>query len=55
MSENHLLYTFGLPEVIVTDNGPSFVSEEFETFLRNNAWYPTQEDTTLSSILQRIG
>ena len=28
--------TFGLPEVIVTDNGPSFVSEEFETFLRNN-------------------
>ena len=35
MSENHLLY-IGLPEVIVTDNGPSFVSEEFETFLRNN-------------------
>ena len=24
---------FGIPEVLVTDNGPSFVSEEFEEFL----------------------
>ena len=27
---------FGLPEQVVTDNGPQFVSEEFSTFLRNN-------------------
>ena len=28
--------TFGLPEVVVTDNASNFVSEEFETFLRRN-------------------
>ena len=28
--------TFGLPEVMVTDNGPTFVSAEFEQFLRKN-------------------
>ena len=27
---------FGLPETVVTDNGPCFVSIEFEEFLRNN-------------------
>ena len=27
---------FGLPEVLVTDNGSCFVSEKFETFLLNN-------------------
>lgn len=28
--------TFGIPNTLVTDNGPSFVSEEFETFCVNN-------------------
>ena len=27
---------FGLPEQIVSDNGPQFVSEEFELFLQHN-------------------
>ena len=27
---------FGLPEMVVTDNGPGFASEEFEVFLQNN-------------------
>ena len=27
---------FGLPEHIISDNGPQFVSEEFENFLRKN-------------------
>ena len=31
-----LFSQFGLPEVLVTDNGSCFVSEEFETFLLSN-------------------
>ena len=27
---------FGLPEMIATDNGPCFISDEFETFLEQN-------------------
>ena len=32
----HVFARFGLPEMIVSDNGPSFVSEEFESFLLAN-------------------
>ena len=34
---SHTLFSqFGLPEVLVTDDGPHFVSEEFEKFLSKN-------------------
>ena len=32
----HLFSTFGLPEHIVSDNGPQFISEEFKLFLQYN-------------------
>ena len=32
----HLFSSFGLPEHIVTDNGPQFISEDFKTFLQYN-------------------
>ena len=32
----HVFARFGLPEMIVSDNGPCFVSEEFESFLLTN-------------------
>ena len=28
--------TFGIPEILVTDNGSNFTSSEFETFLKSN-------------------
>ena len=31
-----LFAQFGIPEVVVTDNGPCFFSEEFETFMVTN-------------------
>ena len=31
-----LFAKFGLPESVVTDNGTGFISQEFETFLKNN-------------------
>ena len=32
----HLLAVYGLPEQIVSDNGPQFTSEEFTKFLQAN-------------------
>ena len=31
-----LCTTFGLPDTVVTDNGPAFVGEEFQTFVKRN-------------------
>lgn len=34
---SHTLFAqFGIPEAVVTDNGPCFVSEEFEAFMVTN-------------------
>ena len=33
---HHLFATYGIPEQVVSDNGPQFVAEEFETFLKRN-------------------
>ena len=32
----HLFAAYGLPEQVVSDNGPQFISEEFQTFLKGN-------------------
>ena len=32
----HTFSTHGIPEVMVSDNGPCFISEEFQTFMRRN-------------------
>ena len=32
----HLFATYGLPLQLVSDNGPQFVSKEFEVFMKNN-------------------
>ena len=32
----HLFSSYGLPVEIVSDNGPQFVSEEYEIFLKEN-------------------
>ena len=32
----NLFATHGPPEVVVSDNGPAFITEEFETFLKEN-------------------
>ena len=33
---NCSVHNYGLPEQIVTDNGPQFTSDEFATFLKEN-------------------
>ena len=35
----------GLPEHIVTDNGPQFVSEAFETFMTSHTFHPPHATT----------
>ena len=33
----HLFLSHGLPEQVVSDNGPQFISEDFSTFMKSNA------------------
>ena len=33
----HLFSSHGLPEQVVSDNGPQFISKEFSTFMKSNA------------------
>ena len=32
----HIFSVFGLPEQVVSDNGPQFISDQFSSFLRSN-------------------
>ena len=32
----HIFASYGLPEQLVSDNGPQFVAKEFEEFMLNN-------------------
>ena len=33
----HSLAAYGLPEQLISDNGPQYISEEFKTFMQSNA------------------
>ena len=37
--------TLGLPKVLISDNGPAFISDEFQAFL--SQWYYTSMNITI--------
>lgn len=47
----HLFAAYGLPEQVITDNGPQFTSDEFQAFMLNNT---THTLCTISSRLKWI-
>ena len=48
----HLFATYGLPEQVVSDNGPQFTSEEFRQFLKSNRvrLFTTHRDRILQEL-----
>ena len=45
--------TFGLPRMIVTDNGPSFTSKQFQSFMTENG--TSQKKFSVSSSYEWLG
>ena len=43
---------FGLPKVLVSDNGTSFTSQEFQYFIRQKGRYYTQKKCPVSPCIQ---
>ena len=52
---HRIFATFGLPEVVIADNGPSLVSDEFEACMVKKKWYSTQDISALPSSNKRVG
>ena len=46
IEELHSLFScYGLPEQVVTDNGPQFVTTKFSSFLKSNRIHPKVDKT----------
>ncbi len=50
-----LFAQFGIPDTLVSDNGPQFAASEFHEFCRLNGIRQARVYSTISSILQWIG
>lgn len=48
----NLFSAYGLPEQVVTDNGPQFIADEFTVFLKQNGIRKTFEVFAISPLLK---